>query len=237
MRHSLLALVLLPLLACRSVPQRPGLAAGATPLYEVRLTPSRAGSQTERADPGLLELEGWTLTDLVGFAYRDSRQRVECTFPPSDQRYDVHVRMPTDLRDPGPARGAVRGALSDAFGIASAEGTVSKDVYFLRSGRAKGPRLKRSASRDGAGGGGGSGPEGGSLSMENGSMAQLAGSLEMYAKRPVIDSTGLEGGYDLSLEWDPRQEGALERAVAEQLGLRLEPGTAEVDVLLVGRAP
>ena len=64
--------------------------------------------------------------------------------------------------------------------------------------------------------------------------------------RPVVDGTGLVGGFDLSLEWqpdDPQSPGANSQpdkdgptfleALREQLGLKLEPQTGAVAVLVV----
>lgn len=76
------------------------------------------------------------------------------------------------------------------------------------------------------------------------SIAALTSSLIYMVQRSVIDKTGLKGYYTYELEYEP---GALvsERgtttlpsiftALQEQLGLRLEPGRAPVDVLVIDR--
>ena len=56
--------------------------------------------------------------------------------------------------------------------------------------------------------------------------------------RIVVDRTGLSGVFDIDLHWTPLQapdpDGVtLFAAIREQLGLRLEPGTATVDLLVV----
>ena len=62
--------------------------------------------------------------------------------------------------------------------------------------------------------------------------------------RPVVDQTGLGGTFDFSLEWTPEPSpGAdvqadvsgptLSEALNEQLGLKLEPRTGPVDVLVI----
>jgi hypothetical protein len=128
MRPSLLPILPLALLACRSVPQRSPAASGPAPIYEVSISPSRSAYPTRRSDPGLLELRAMDLVELAGFAYMDVHPRVECSFPPSDQRYDVSVRMPADLRDPRPARGAVRDAIERTFGLKAAPVKRPMDV-------------------------------------------------------------------------------------------------------------
>jgi uncharacterized protein (TIGR03435 family) len=72
---------------------------------------------------------------------------------------------------------------------------------------------------------------------------------ERFAHLPIVDRTGLTGNFDLDLEFppeDPLPPGsptdgaslpklAFREAVEKQLGLRLEPGRAKVDVLVVDR--
>lgn len=70
------------------------------------------------------------------------------------------------------------------------------------------------------------------------SMDTLAGVLTRQAGRPVQDHTGLAGLYDARLEWDESQsaDSALPSffgAVEEQLGLKLTPAKASVDVVVV----
>lgn len=58
--------------------------------------------------------------------------------------------------------------------------------------------------------------------------------------RPVLDRTGLPGGYDIDLKWtaSPQPDAdavSIFTAVQEQLGLKLENGTAPLDVLVIDR--
>jgi uncharacterized protein (TIGR03435 family) len=79
-------------------------------------------------------------------------------------------------------------------------------------------------------------------------MAAFARTLELDVDRPVIDMTGLDGTYDIRLEFasaspialapgapDP-QAPELFTALTEQLGLRLESRRGPVDVLVVDSA-
>jgi len=90
--------------------------------------------------------------------------------------------------------------------------------------------------------------------FENISMAQVAEWLcPPWTSRPVVDGTGLQGGFDFTLDLgqyildsdtgkpvlDARgavdTEGAVMRGLPEQLGLRLEPGKAPVEVVVIDR--
>jgi uncharacterized protein (TIGR03435 family) len=71
-------------------------------------------------------------------------------------------------------------------------------------------------------------------------MSQLAFSLNRYLDRPVVDRTGLAGGYPFLLEWAGNEpltgadgRPSLFTAVQEQLGLRLETSTDAVDAIIV----
>lgn len=58
--------------------------------------------------------------------------------------------------------------------------------------------------------------------------------------RPVLDRTGLQGRFDVALEWTPTPDAAdgvsIFTAVREQLGLRLDNGRTMLDVIVVERA-
>jgi uncharacterized protein (TIGR03435 family) len=80
------------------------------------------------------------------------------------------------------------------------------------------------------------------MKFTNTSMEELAASLQtlMHGK-PVIDQTGLAGRYDFTLKWaredapasDPNALPSIFTAMQEQLGLKLEPVKAPVDVFVV----
>ena len=71
-------------------------------------------------------------------------------------------------------------------------------------------------------------------------LAVLAESLAWNLGRRVIDRTGMEGPFELFLEWSPdaavdRSLPPLSIALQEQLGLKLESERAQVDVLVIDR--
>jgi uncharacterized protein (TIGR03435 family) len=72
------------------------------------------------------------------------------------------------------------------------------------------------------------------------SMASLALKLTSYAGRRVVDKTGLNGNYDVRLEWaaagQPDGGPTLFTAIQEQLGLRLVPSTAATEMLVIDHA-
>lgn len=76
-------------------------------------------------------------------------------------------------------------------------------------------------------------------------LTDLARSLNYPTGRTVIDKTGISGRYDFDLHWTPDNTPAdsplaggpsIFTAVQEQLGLKLEPSTTALDVLIIDSA-
>jgi uncharacterized protein (TIGR03435 family) len=71
--------------------------------------------------------------------------------------------------------------------------------------------------------------------IEHGSVAHLADviSTQPNVARPVVDSTGLRGDYLFFVGWN--RGGDFLGAMQKQLGLKLKPGKAPMDVLVIDR--
>jgi uncharacterized protein (TIGR03435 family) len=82
-------------------------------------------------------------------------------------------------------------------------------------------------------------------------MSHFTANLSKYLGRAVMDKTGLDGAYDISLQWTPDETQAfsptgpaaadssgpsISSAVQEQLGLRLESAKGPVEVLVIDHA-
>lgn len=143
--------------------------------------------------------------------------------------------------------------LEERFSLKLHSETQQRPVYLLTVGKG-GPKLKQSEKhatnvRSGAH----------SISIDRGSIGNLTRVLATAVGRPIIDRTDLGDLYDISLLWDdaPVQDaavpgakqpasgdvpvgdeghGSIFSALQEQLGLRLEPARAPVDVLVVDGA-
>jgi bla regulator protein BlaR1 len=86
--------------------------------------------------------------------------------------------------------------------------------------------------------------DGAHFKATKGQLSGLILQLPFYAGRPVVDKTGLAGGYDLKLDWAPdNSPDALNGSVAtlftalqEQLGLKLEPSRTTQEMLTIESA-
>jgi uncharacterized protein (TIGR03435 family) len=68
----------------------------------------------------------------------------------------------------------------------------------------------------------------------------LARYLEMFVKVPVIDETGLNGNYDIEIQWRERNDPDhkdLKKVLLDQLGLELVPANRPVEMLVMEKAP
>jgi uncharacterized protein (TIGR03435 family) len=74
------------------------------------------------------------------------------------------------------------------------------------------------------------------------SVNRARGGVSPSVNRVVVDRTGLEGAFDLNLEWTPDEMspdasgGSIFTALQEQLGLKLEPTRGAVEVLVIDHA-
>ena len=191
---------------------------------------------------GRLTFSNASLNDLLKYAYRISsdaqlagpewisskavRFDIEALAPPQTSREQLAVMMQALLADR--MKLAVHHELRELRYLAL---TIAKD----------GPKM-RAAEEE---------PTGNSAFNVAGrivrkriSMPQLALLIARFERQPVIDMTGLDGFYEVKLEWAPSDLSAqapvdapvgpsIYSAVQSQLGLKLEPRRGPVDVLVI----
>lgn len=77
-----------------------------------------------------------------------------------------------------------------------------------------------------------------SLGCTGCTMEHVALKLAELLRWPVADATGLKGGFDLRVDWQPEggMESALMTALQEQAGLRLESGKVNAEVVVIDSA-
>lgn len=193
-----------------------------------------------------LAVENFSLKDLITYAYdvKDYQLLGEPHWADID-RYDINAKAEGDAaltRDL--ARPMMQAMLADRFQLKVHHGTKEMPVYALVIAKG-GPKFKESAPdaesilRLASPG------KGAVMTVTKGSMAQLASQFSNRngVDRPVLDKTGLTGGYDYKLEWGDYGAASADAdvvsiftAIQEQLGLKLEKTTAPIEVLIVDSA-
>lgn len=196
-----------------------------------------------------------SLSDLIDAVYNISNKLVfGGPSWASEDRFDVDAKIdPADLPTPPPTRlqliNMLQPVLVDRFQLRVHHETRTLPAYDLVLAKA-GSKLKESAP---PAPGAAVGPcqvashGEGSFSLHNCGMDAIAHALWAPSGRTVIDKTGLTGRYDCEIRWTPDNAPAdsaipdssapsIFTAVQEQLGLKLEPSTASLDVLVIDSA-
>jgi uncharacterized protein (TIGR03435 family) len=191
---------------------------------------------------------------LIGLAY--NVRDFQITGGPSwinGQAYDINAKAETtkDRVTMEEMRPMFKALLAERFALKAHEETKEMPVYELLAGK-NGHKLTPSAG----------GQDNRQMRMGRGqlnangiTMQQLAQQLAQQLGRTVIDKTGIDGAFDVSLQWtpEPGQGGGpfggphpgaplppadssgptIFTALQEQLGLRLESGKGPVPVLVI----
>jgi uncharacterized protein (TIGR03435 family) len=125
--------------------------------------------------------------------------------------------------------------LADRFALKAHRETKDMPIYELTVAKG-GLKMKQTASDSS---GGNANYASGKVTAHQISVESLAANLSFAVGRVIVNKTGLEGGYDLTLEYAPDGADASDTrpsiftALEEQLGLKLEPARGPVDVIVV----
>ena len=144
-------------------------------------------------------------------------------------------RMPKQIQD-RQTELMLQAALADRFNLRARHTTKQLPVYNLVIAKS-GPKLKEASSSEKS-----------SYTVKLGPVCKiesksieiptLIAALSNSVGRLIIDKTGLTGNYELTLRWDMTDRAGssvspLFSALPDELGLKLEPATAPVDVIVI----
>jgi uncharacterized protein (TIGR03435 family) len=194
-------------------------------------------------------IEAYGLTGLIMDAYRLNGS-YQISGGPSwmdsdSDRFDIVANAPGEGTPTGDdVRRMLQSLLADRFQLKLHRETKERPVYALVVAKS-GPKLKESAPDKEFSTSVG-GVRTAQLTMTKATMEQFAVQLSTGGlDRPVIDKTGLAGRYDITLNWIPEYAGppapdsngvGVFTAVQEELGLKLEPQKAPVEILVIDHA-
>jgi uncharacterized protein (TIGR03435 family) len=186
-----------------------------------------------------------TVQGMLLFAY--GLQRVQIVGAPhwiETERWDVQG-VPDVPGHPSlkQMQSLTRKLLEERFGLKVHRETKELAVYAITVGKG-GEKIAPSAGDPNGAPSENENSNGGvvTMRMTNMSMGEFAPDLGSFLDRPAVDQTGLTGRYDLQLKWTVDESKAptdgsappgLFTAIQQQIGLKLEPVKAPVEVLVV----
>ena len=182
-----------------------------------------------RSDVGRIAARNVTLRGCVKSAYNlPEAQILGGPKWVDEERYDIDAKAPGPAGD-GELMFMLRQLLTERFQLAFHRETKPLNGYALVVGK-KGLMAKRSqpdtpwrtsASRR-------------SIDATRCDMAHLASVLSGVLHAPVMDATGVEGAYDIKLQWTADElQSAVFPALEEQLGLKLEARKVPKEVIVI----
>ena len=160
----------------------------------------------------------------------------------NSEHFDIQAKMDPEsaaaYRNLKGEQGAVqwhslmRQILEERFGMKYHREQRQLPVYFLVVAK-QGSKLHESAPEENTSSSWGPGK----FASHHCKMSGLASSLSGAADRIVIDKTGLTGEYDIDLAWAPDNQPdagpSIFSALQDELGLKLEPAKAALDVVVI----
>jgi len=220
-----------------------GQANQATEVFEVAsIKPDLSGSpntQINLPDGGRMLVTNATVKTLVRNAY--GLLAFQMAGGPKwldDDKFDINAKTSrADKISSERLKPLLQSLLAERFGLRVHWETRQEQAYILMVDKG-GPRFQLHSDTPGRGMNTRKSPHQVLMRGTDVPMAELASNPGNQLGRFVTDQTGLGGQYDLVLEWDPDQMAdttgpSLFTALREQLGLRLEPGKALVQVLVI----
>ncbi len=204
----------------------------------VKANKSGTGVDRIKNEPGIVFIQNVSLKRLIAMAYEIPEYQQYLLSGPDwldSEDYDIQARYPADTPQ-AKYQLMFQRLLEERFRMTLHREPREFSVLVLIPAKAKGKLTLHPAAAPGGAY---------KFRVANGhatgfsiSMAMLAGRLsrpDFGLDRPVLDFTGMEGTFDLTLDWEQDQV-SIYAAMQQQLGLKLEPRKVKLDVLVVDRA-
>jgi len=160
-----------------------------------------------------------TITNIFTAAYSTKSSRLIFSIPAPEGKYDFISNVPKNQRP------ALQQEIAKTFHLGGRKQSVETNVLSLTVRNRHAPGLKSSASGQFTV----DRPDG-FIVVSNMPVSNLGPMTENLLGMPVVDRTGLKGYFDL--KWKNSNDG-LKKAILENLGLELVPGSASVEFLVI----
>jgi len=199
-----------------------------------------APGMSVHSTPGGIFLENNTLRNLLLNAYHIRSDQIEGGPKWLDSaRFTIDAKLPKGVSSRLLPK-ALQSLLEDRFQLQIHRETRVRPVFALVQAKG-GSKLQKAAPDEPGRGGFSAGPR--KLQGRGVPISSLVYSLASAAGAPVLDRTELQGEYDFTLEFAPLQGAADDEtlpdiftAIQQQLGLKLEPTKAPIEMLVIDRA-
>lgn len=201
-------------------------ASDGTSLFKAEIQPSKRTRSSVKLFEDRYEAFGFPVREILPFAYDELPSRIVVEGRLPEERFDFIFH--TAPRKPERFRTLLRVALESTFDLEVNRESREREVYILKALPEASEKLQPSQVEAR-----GSMSQSGSISGTRVSTGELAELLELSLGQPVVDETQLTGEYDIQLRWQPGEMESLSEAVREELGLELEEGRREVEVLVI----
>lgn len=204
------------------------------------------GMEVIQPEPSALTLRNVTLKGALRWAYRVNYAQVQGPAWLDAERWDISARSGSEVSE-DQLRSMLQNLLADRFRMEVHHQTKELQAYVLSIGK-NGPKFHESTST----GASAIEPQKDrfAISVKRTPISQLTDLLARVLQTPVIDSTGLTGRYDVTIDvakyledFKPQAGGGIPDVVSilmngiqEELGLRLESKKMQVDLVVVDHA-
>jgi uncharacterized protein (TIGR03435 family) len=221
----------MPVMDMDTVRKQASPAAGVKPLFELSLIKAPPDAENGMsAGGGRMDIYGWNAKALISFAYRNvPEDRFLPTSALSEELYNLHAAWSTGEDNDNLIAPFLQTAITYGLKLRVESKTVTKKAYVLKATEAAHKLMTPTAST----GGSMSGYWKGKLKLVNGSMDALASSLEGGLEVPVVNETGIDGKFDVELEFPAKDAEAAKAALLKTLGLELIEAERPIQMLEV----
>lgn len=199
----------------------------AIPFMQVEVRPAQPGERTAIWMGEEFRARAATLADLLALVFNVESHKFVSDDLLLDARYDVRITPPTS--NPKATEAMLKAVVEQMVQPRFAKTERAVPVYVLRSKPASAMLLQKGEGQPDIKGGDGF------VEAMNVPIQQIVGNLQRDLRTPVIDETGLEGGWNFSMKWDPDDPASLVEALRQQLGLDVRREQRVMEVYLVKR--
>jgi uncharacterized protein (TIGR03435 family) len=204
---------------------RTSLEPGPSANLDIIIRPSSDKAYGKTFGPGRYQWKGMSLRELLSDVYEIPPMFVEGNALDDQKHYDVSAVGP---KDQGPA---LKKLLPDLLAIAF-DVTTKREMREIEGWALTAPSGKPKGLKETTSMGGMSKSGYGTFEMAGFGMTQVAHMMQHVLRKPIVDKTGIDGRFDLSLQYEEMRPESLMESLRE-FGFDFEPSKVQTEFLVV----